>query len=164
VNAYQEFQSSGIRWPARTAGLLYQPVQETPAGWPEPQQHGAVFEGLERQMADFAADDAAALADVRRYYVLPADVSIPTFLSGHRTITPILLEAAFHLRACFAPTAVFNLRAPIDESGSQTLYVVAMWPGSLQDVRRALAKFDDAWWFAHSRRASGYLVFTYELV
>jgi hypothetical protein len=164
VNAYQEVQSSGIHWPARTAGLLYQPLQAAPAGWPEPRQHGAVFEGLERQMADFAVDEAAALAEVRRYFVLPADASVSTFLSGHRAITQILLEAAVQLRACFAPTAVFNLRAPIDESGSQTLYVVAMWPGSLQDVRRALATFDDTWWFAHSRRALGYLAFTYELV
>jgi hypothetical protein len=56
------------------------------------------------------------------------------------------------------------LRAPIDESGSQTLYVVAMWPGNVRDVRQALARFDDAWWIAHSRQASGHLAFTYELV
>ena len=60
--------------------------------------------------------------------------------------------------------AVFNLRAPIDEAGSQTLYAVAMWPGKLQDVRDALAKFDDEWWMARARQAAGYLTFTYELV
>jgi hypothetical protein len=115
-------------------------------------------------MAEFTAEHAAALNEVRRYFVLPADSSVATFLSGHRTIPQVLLEAVVHLRACFAAGAVFNLRAPIDESGSQTLYVVAMWAGKVRDVRQALAKFDDAWWVAHSRRASGNLAFTYELV
>jgi hypothetical protein len=163
VNAYQEPQSSGIHWPDRTPVLLYQPFQAAPR-WPEPRQRAAIFEDLEKQMAEFAAEHAAALNEVRRYFVLPADSSVSTFLSGHRTIPQMLLEAAAHLRACFGAGAVFNLRAPIDESGSQTLYVVAMWPGNVRDVRRALATFDDAWWIAHSRRASGYLAFTYELV
>ncbi len=69
-------------------------------------------------MAEFSADHAATLNQVLRYFVLPTDPSVPTFLSGHRSISQILLEAAFYLKVCFGAGAVFNLRAPIDEAGT----------------------------------------------
>jgi hypothetical protein len=135
MNAYRELQHSGNQWP--------QP---------------------EKQMSAFAAEQEALLNEVRRHFVLPADPSVTTFLSEHPSIPQILLEAANQLSACFGTEAIFNLRAPIDESGSRTLYAVAMWPGKACAVREALAKFDDAWWIAHPQQASGYLTFTYELV
>jgi len=163
VNAYQQPQSSGIHWPDRTPGLLYQSFQAVPR-WPEPRQRASIFEGLEKQMAEFAAHHEALLSEVRRHYVLPADSSVVTFFTEHRTLSPILLEAVPELKACFGAQAVFSLRAPIDDTGAQTLYAVAIWPGNVRDVREALERFDDTWWIQHSRRASGYLSFTYELV
>jgi hypothetical protein len=162
MNAYQELQSSGILWPDRPPAPLYQPFQEAPQR-PEPRQRAATLEGFERQMAAFASQHEAVLNDVRKHYVLPADSSVVNFLTEHRTIPQILLEAAPQLKTCFGAEAVFSLRAPIDEAGSRTLYAVAMWPGKLQHAREALARFDNAWWIARSRQASGYLVFTYEL-
>jgi len=115
-------------------------------------------------MSTFVAEHKAVLRDVRRHFVLPADSSVVTFLAEHPNLTQVLLEAAPKLRAFFGAETVINLRAPIDDSGSQTLYAVVMWPGKVRDVRDALARFDDAWWIARSRQASGYLTFTYELV
>jgi hypothetical protein len=163
VNAYQEFQSSGIDWQGCPAALLYQPFQATPR-WPEPRQRAAIFEGFEKQMAEFAAQYEAVLNDVRKHYVLPADTSVRDFMTEHRAIPQILLEAMPQLKAYFGGNAVFNLRAPIDEAGSRTLYAVAMWSGELRDVREALAKFDNDWWMARAGQAAGYLTFTYELV
>lgn len=115
-------------------------------------------------MAEYSAHHDALLCKVRRHYVLPSDSTVMTFLTQHRMLPPILLEAAPQLEVCFGAQAVFTLRAPIDESGSQTLYSVAMWPGDVSEVREALRKFDDTWWIDHSREALGYLTFTYELV
>jgi hypothetical protein len=120
-------------------------------------------ENLEKQILDFTKQEAL-LKEVRQHYVLPADSSVLYFLTAHRNIPQILLGAVSHLKACFGLNAVFNLRAPIDDSGIRTLYAVAMWPGKLNDVRTALEKFDDQWWIANSPQAAGYLVFTYELV
>ena len=145
MNAYSEVQSSGTHWP-------------------EPRQRAPILEGLEKQMAEFAALDEAILSEVRKNYVLPADSSVLNFLTEHRTIPQILLDAAPQLKACFGADAVFNLRAPIDESGSRILYAAAMWQGKSQDVRDALAKFDRDWWTARAGQAAGYLTFTYELV
>jgi hypothetical protein len=163
VNAYQELQGSGIRWPDHPPESLYQTLQAAPR-WPVPLPRAAILDDLETQMAEFAAENVAVLNEVRRYFVLPANSSVAAFLSGHRTISQMLLEAVVHLRACFGASTVFSLRAPIDESGSQTLYAVAMWSGNVSDVRRALVAFDNAWWMARSGQASGYLAFTYELV
>lgn len=163
MNAYQELQNSGIHWQDRTPARLYQPFQEAPR-WPEPRRRAAIFEGLEKQTAKFAARHEAVLSDVRKHYVLPVDTSVRDFLTEHRTIPQILLEAAPQLKAYFGVDAVFNLRAPVDEAGSRTLYAVAMWPGQLRDVRDALARFDSDWWMVRAGHAAGYLTFTYELV
>ena len=120
-------------------------------------------ENLERQIPDFAKQEGL-LKEVRQHFVLPADSSVLYFLRAHRNIPQILLGAVSHLKACFGVNAVFNLRAPIDESGIRTLYAVSMWPGKFNDVRTALENFDDQWWIANSPQAAGYLIFTYELV
>jgi hypothetical protein len=163
MNVYQEIQTSGNQWPPPIPTMLHQEVQESPL-LPDPKQGVAILDDLEKQMAAFAAEYETVLEEVRKHFVLPTDSSVGTFLFEHRTLPQILLEAVPQLRACFGVDALFNLRAPIDESGSRTLYAVAMWPGNIQDVHQALARFDDTWWIAHSRKASGYLTFTYELV
>jgi hypothetical protein len=104
------------------------------------------------------------MGKVRKHYVLPSDSSVVRFLSEHQTLPPLLLEAVPHLRSCFGAQAVFSLRAPIDDSGSQALYAVAIWPGSVRSVREALEHFDETWWIQNSQTASVHLTFTYELV
>lgn len=163
MNAYQAVQNSGIHWPGRQPAALYEPFQAAPR-WPGPRHRNAIFEGLEKQMAESAAQHEAVVNEVRRCYVLSADAPVRAFLAEHRTIPQILLEAAPHLKVYFGGNAVFNLRVPIDEAGSRTLYAAVMWPGELRDVRQALARFDDNWWMARAGQAAGYLTFTYELV
>lgn len=163
MNVYQTVQTSGNFWPPLTAPLLYQASQGTPCR-PSAQHGISLFQGLEEQMAEHAAQHEDLLKEVRKHFVLPADSSVIDFLTEHRAIPQILLEAVPWLKRGFGPNAVFHLRAPVDDSGSRTLYAVTMWPGTVRDVRDALEKFDDTWWIACSRRASGYLTFTYELV
>jgi len=163
VNAYQEKQVSGIQWPAPAFPSLYRPSQVL-LHWQKPEQPPAAFEDLERQMEEFAVEHAAMLDDLRRHYILPADSSVTDFLTEHRSIPQILLGAVPHLLACFGTETIFNLRAPIDDSGSQTLYATAVWPGKSQDVRHALDRFDQEWWMERAGQAAGYLTFTYELV
>jgi hypothetical protein len=160
MNAYPQPQSSGIEWSALAPAMLSQRVQAHPSLRP-PTQRLAVFDELERR---FAATHEATLTEVQKYFVLPNDSSVATFLTEHRSLSQVLLEAVAPLRACFGAQTVFFLKAPIDESGSRTLYAVARWPGKVSDARSALAKFDEDWWIAQSRQAAGYLTFTYELV
>lgn len=105
-----------------------------------------------------------SLDEVRSHFGMVDESTINSFLMEHPALASILLDALVPLRNCFGAECVFNLRAPFDELGSQTLYAVAMWPGSTESVSKAIAAFDDCWWIAHSQPASGHLVFTYELV
>lgn len=115
-------------------------------------------------MAQFEAQYEATLRELARYYVMPDDCSVQSFLRSHRTIPQLLAEAASHLKQCFGSDTIFALRAPSDESGSQTLRGIVMWPGDVNEVRTLLGRFDDDWWIAHSGEASGYLSFNFELV
>lgn len=163
MNAYQQPQSAGIDWPAQPCAWLNQPSQAAPRR-PEFRSHAAVVDELDKQKGQPAAQHEAALSHVCKSYVLPADESVQEFLTEHRAISQVLLAAVPQLKACFGDSAVFNLRAPIDEAGSRTLYAIAMWPGKLRDVREALARFDNEWWIGRAGQAAGYLTFTYELV
>jgi hypothetical protein len=161
MNAYQDIQTSGIRWPNPTIPFLL-PSQEIPHRQ-HPQQPPPLFQDLERQMAEFAAEQEAILNDLRKYYVFPSDSSVTSFLSEHRAIPQILLAAVPHLQGCFGNEAIFSLSTPLDESGSRTLYASVMWPGPSQDVRNALARFDEEWWMERAGQGAGYLTFTYQL-
>lgn len=162
MNAYQTTQSSGIHWPDITPQPLYRAFQESPRS-SDARRRPELFRELGKQMADYAAQQAV-LDDVRKHYVLPADSSVLNFLTNHRGMAQVLLDAAPRLKHYFGAATIFSLRAPVDESGMRTLYAVVIWAGKIRDVRNALARFDDEWWLPHSTQASGYLIFTYELV
>jgi hypothetical protein len=163
MKAYSELQTSGNN-NVQTAAVPLHADAHNFLSPPSSQKHKAFFENLENQMAALQADHEDTLKAVRQNFVFTPDSSVAQFLTEHRTLPQILLESVPHVRAFFGADAILNLRAPMDESGSQTLYAVVMWPGSVQEVRHHMTGFDDAWWLAHSRQTSGYLNFTYELV
>jgi hypothetical protein len=164
MNAYQEPQTSGNLWPPPVpVFMLDQPLHQAPVR-AKPIEGNTIFDDFEKQMAAYTAEHDAMIREMLLHFVMPTDSSVTKFLSEHRSIAPLLLQAVPHLESCFGADAVFNLRAPTDESGSRTLYSVAMWPGKAQDVRNALAKFDRDWWMSHAGQAAGLLTFTYELI
>jgi hypothetical protein len=156
-------QTSGNDWGLPNHAMLHEQPQESssPA---LPHNQRLIFRNFERQMAQYEADHRVLVAEVRRHYVLPGDASVIDFFGSHRILPSLLLQAVPHLKEFFGPDTVFNLRAPIDEPGAQTLYAVAMWAGRVKDVRMSLDSFDEVWWIPNSRQASGYLTFTYELI
>ena len=168
MNGLSYSQVSGNDWTTPPSEMLYQMAQDVA----RPHANGAearideqfaqrIQVQLEQQMAQFEADHEAAVTELQRSYVFANEQEIRMFFRRHRTAPQLLTEAGLPLRQSFGAGTVFNLRATTDEYGSQTLYVVAVWPG---DVRLALEHLDEQWWIANSRQASGDLTFTYELV
>jgi hypothetical protein len=156
-------QTSGNDWSTPRRAMLHELPQESPVP-SRPRDQRLIFNNFEQQMMQYEADHQRMIAEIRRLYVLPAGDSVELFLSHYRAVTGLLLQAIPKLREFFGSDTLFSLRVPIDDSGTQTLYAVAMWPGRIQDVKTALDRFDDSWWIPNSRQASGYLTFTYELV
>jgi hypothetical protein len=162
MNAYQEVQTSGNNWVPPARDMQYRSIQESRTR-STPQPYAAIFDGSERQMSTLAVEHEASLQEIRKHFVMPADSSVTTFLTEHRSITQTLLEAAGHLKECFGADTVFRLGTTVDEAGLQTLHAAVIWPGGVANARTALARFDD-WWLAQVRPGAGYLTFTYELV
>ncbi len=156
-------QTPGNDWGPPNQAMLHERMQAdaTPIQF---HNQRSVLDDFERQMASFEEEHDTGITEVRKHYVFGNDPRVERFLRSHRTLSTLLLEAIPHLEQHFGTDAVFNLRAPIDASGAQTLYVAVMWPGAADAVRSALANFDHDWWFGIVRQASGNLTFTYELV
>ncbi len=155
-------QSSGILWTAPIPPPLYRPLQEFPPGRFHPPRLGLLGEN-EGQLGGHATR-LPLLNELRRHYVLPTNSSVVDLLADHPAMIPVLLEAAPRLKRSFGGTTIFELRAPVDESGMRTLYAVVIWAGKIQDVRNALADFDADWWIGRSAQTSECIVFTSELV
>lgn len=124
----------------------------------------ATFADLQDRFTQLKADNLNFILEVRKNFTFPESPSVIDFLKTHRTVPSLLMESVSHLKRHFGPNSLLSLRAPIDESGSPTLYAVIMWPGRSQDARDALERFDESWWLPISKQASGNLYFTYELV
>lgn len=170
MNELSYSQVSGNDWTAPPSGMLYELVQQPPIHRSKPQPRiedqnsHRILDQIEQQMAQFEADHETAVTQLQRSYVFLNDRAIRSVFRSHRTAPQVLIEAVPWLRRTLGAATVFNLRASIDESGGQTLYVVAVWPGDVRDVRMALELFDEQWWITNSRQVSGDLTFTYELV
>jgi len=169
MNAYAPCQTSGGDWPGpnHAGNLLAELGRESQANVtarPRRKQEDLILEDFERQMAESAVERGALIAELKKFFVLSGDASVKSFLFEHRSLPQLLLEAVSELKTYFGPETVFQLRAPTDEFGSQTLYAVAVWPGAAAEVRRILENFDEGWWLPRSHQAAGYLTFTYELV
>jgi hypothetical protein len=171
MNGLLDSQTSGTDWSKPSPEMLHQVFQNTArvplpkTERPSVEQLGLrLQEQLEQQMAQFEAAHEAVVAELQRNYVFVNDQSVRSFFRTHRTAPQLLIEALEHLRQHFGNDTVFNLRAAVDEYGAETLYAVALWPGAVRDARRAIDQFDERWWIANSRQASGDVTFTYELV
>jgi hypothetical protein len=169
MNAYVSCQTSGRDWPGpnHAGTLLAELGQESQANVParpRRNQEDIILQDFERQMAEFAVERGALIAELKKFFVLSGEASVKSFLFERRSLPQLLLEAVSELKTYFGRETVFRLTAPTDGFGSQTLYAVAVWPGAAADVRHALKKFDECWWLSRSHQAAGYLTFTYELV
>ncbi len=106
---------------------------------------------------------ASVLEKLRQYFVLPDDSSVEEVLAEHPALSEVLLDSVPHLKRCFGSDAVLTLRAPLYEAGFRDIYASVLWPGDMDEVRSALARFDESFPFQGPALAVN-LTFTYELV
>lgn len=154
MNVYSEIQTSGNN---STFHLDAATLRREAQGL-------ALFDELERQMVEFGARGDALLEEVAKNYVMPDYSSVRETLDEHKILPEILVEGVPYLKRFFGADSLFTLRTSADTSGTVMLYAVVLWPRELAAVREAVEQFDSTWWIARSGQASGYLVFTYELI
>jgi len=164
MNGLMEHEQTTLReWPEVLADSFQYKRQES-VNVTIPRRQSNISEDLEQHVLRLQADNLNLILEIRKKFIFPLGSSVVDFLRNHRSISQILLESEAHLKQYLGSETVLTLKAPIDESGSPTLYAVAIWPGSVKEVVSGLEKFEENWWLANSRLASGNLHFTYELV
>jgi hypothetical protein len=142
--------------------MLYEQAQYLPPRLPRTEGHIS-FDALEREMRDFAVEQANQRQALVRQFVVFDEESLIDALNRDPAMSATLLEARSQLRTHFGGETIFQLRRSVDEVGNSTLYVVAIWPGQVLAAREALQHFDE-WWLAQQRHGQGHVIFTYELV
>jgi hypothetical protein len=163
VTVYPEAQTLGNQWPRSAEPMSHEDFHPRGQVADYSKWSPFVIAGLEQQKSSFSADEVAILSELRRNFVMQGEASVVAFLGEHAGISQVLSESVNPLKTFFGPDTIVTLRVRSDEVGIGTLYAVAMWPKDVQSARDSLARFDD-WWTTCSRRASGRLAFTYELV
>ena len=103
------------------------------------------------------------LKELKQLYVFEDPSAVGAFI-GRNRFRELLIEARDPLNAAFGETAVRKLRLVEDDEGYVTLFCLVLVPGELEEARRALNSFDEAWWLARSHEASGKLNFDFELI
>jgi hypothetical protein len=101
---------------------------------------------------------------LQKEYVFEDRSRVTSFLEDRPSLPQVLLEAVAHLKDSFGTHVTFQLQLPLEEDLPVAIYAVALWKESLQQARTALQHFDDSWWNESSKRASGRIVFDYQLV
>jgi hypothetical protein len=163
MRAFLDNQTSGNDWGVPFRAMLHENLQESPKPVELPAVQHDSLRDIENQMTQFEREYQAAVATVRKIYVFPSDDSATDFLTFHRALPQLLIDAAPHITSFF-PENVISLRASSDEYGSTILYADVLWPGDAREALTRLDSFEDAWWIANSRPARGTLIFTYRLV
>ena len=164
MTARPEAQTSGYQWPQHIGQMTHESFQPHGSVADHSKWQALVIAHLEPQMASFSLNEDVFVNELRRNFVIQNEPSVFNFLKDHRAVSHLLLESVKPLTVFFGRDTIFVLRVRIDETGTGTLYTVAMWPNDVQTVRDALSRFDEEWWAKHSRQGSGRLAFTYELV
>jgi hypothetical protein len=120
--------------------------------------------GYEAQIAEFLQGHEKQIELLRTSYVFHPDEGVRSFLSGHRAVAEVLIEAVPELRRCFGNMVTLQLQLLDDDETPAAIYGIVLWQGDLAGARGALQTFDETWWIEKSRTAAGRIVFDYQLV
>jgi len=121
------------------------------------------LQNYEHQMTLFAAEQDAELIRLRSEYVFDSPSVVTEFLKTHRSHPALLLSSVGPLRHSFGDESVLHLQVRTD-GDLRILFALVFWKGPLDAAKKSLELFDQKWWLNNSSKASGNLVFDYELV
>ena len=117
----------------------------------------------ELQMKQFVAEEDESIRRINKEYLLENRPEVEMFIRNHRSTLAVLLDAVPRLKAAFGADALLHLRLGTEEGMAKVICGVVIWRGSVSTAKTALSQFDDSWWMDNIKRASGRIVFDYEL-
>jgi hypothetical protein len=159
-------QKQSISWPVQDTGLrAYEPVSNGKRiALDKPELQRPAFADIDKRVSEAAETSQPYLDDLKKLFVFRDEMAVTHFLSGHRTVPQLLMDAHTQLANFFGQDTVFALKVLTDEDGSRELYVVAEWSGQARQAMSALDSFVDRWWIGQSGPIAGRVSVTYELI
>jgi hypothetical protein len=155
-------QTSGRDWPLPISGESSS--RAALSFWEDAvESESNLWANYEQQMTKFAAEQRRQVERLSKNYVFDDGERVRSFLQNHRALSEILLEAAPELRRCFGDEIMLQLQVPCEEGLPGVIYGIVIWKGDVRTARVALQQFDDSWWMAATKKASGRIVFDYQL-
>ena len=136
------------------------PVKE----WPNPSMHATEFQQTAWHSSFQEARLGFLLKSLEETYVFGDRSAVCAFLNRHRIVKDFLIEAQAPLNTAFNHLTVKKLTLVEDDEGSVTLFCIILFPGGVDEARRALHAFDESWWLIRSERARGLLNFDFDLI
>jgi len=163
MNGAIDKQTSGNDW-SSTFGksMLHERLHEEAVPASSESEQQTVIHEYERQMLDHEQAFEELLRKIRQSFILADPAEVESFLRMNRSVAPMLVEAAPHFLEYFKDSPLV-LDVMAEEGAPRTINVLAFWRGEREEARRALTDFDENWWIDNLQKASGKIVFDYEL-
>jgi len=130
---------------------------------PEKSPHFLGSNERDQELDRMMEERETAIKRLRTLYVFDDPSTVINFLRLHRTVSSLLAEAVPFLRRCFDVHSILRLRVVPDENSFGTIYGLVEWKSTVESARKALRTFDEDWWIAASSKASGKVMFDYQL-
>jgi hypothetical protein len=155
-------QTSGENWDQPVYVMLHERMQ-TGSSQP-PISQDSIFENLENQMVQQESEFTDTLAKLRHEFIFSNVAPVQSFLTTHRALASILIEAVDYLKDCFGQDTPLALEIVSEEGPARAIYALALWKKDRAEARAALNRFDEIWWMRNLKKAGGRIVFDYELI
>ena len=163
MNGAIDKQTSGNDWSAvLKRSMLHERLQKETQPPPSDPDQKTVIDDYEHQMSEHEQAFTDLLGKLQQSFVFSDTTEVESFLRMNRSIAPLLVEAAPHFHEYFKDSPLI-LDVMAEEGNPRTINVLAYWRGEREKAREALNAFDENWWMDNLRKASGKIVFDYEL-
>ncbi len=117
---------------------------------------------MSSQQLNLPSSEAASLSDD---YAFRRDAEVEAFLQANPFLTPLLQEAAPHIRRYFGPATSIVLEVVHEPEGgkdSDMLFAFVQSHASTEETLANLDSLDEGWWIDASPQAQGKLMLSVE--
>jgi hypothetical protein len=124
----------------------------------------SMFNDLDSQMRDGEPEFHSRVKLLRERYVFNNPEAVEYFLRTHRTVAPLLIEAAPQLARAFDNRALLALEVMAEDETPHSICALALWTHDVGAARAALRNFDKTWLADNLQAVNVGIIFDYEPV
>jgi hypothetical protein len=157
-------QAAGNSWGNPPHLMLHEIIAVDPTRDIDFSYSNSMFDDMERQIRASEAEFSESIKELREKYVFKNAEAVEYFVKMHRTVAPLLIEAAPQFAAAFGNQAPIALEILPGDETPHSIYALTIWNRDSAEARAALHIFDEGWLAKNFQAINGRIVFDYELI